>query len=285
MQHLEFIDYDHFECKYHRKWAKDNLAKYIDFCWETDFDELLKNPEDSFSDVLFPNIGYTYILNLGTPFVMQVEKTSLDVKNDGFIPRHHYITCHHSKGNRLFGIKFKVCPIVFEKDVDFSEYKEFIYPLAYLIDRTVADKIKNAGSFAERVEIVFAHYESLVQKHTGELNYVTIVTEILKSSLDQKQFDISINELAKNYSISSRTLQRYFEVCTSFSSKQALQTMRMRHAVINLTTSPSSFSFLSYGYYDYSHFLKHLVQFTGEKYLKQFQAYLQNEKGTDTNQK
>ena len=279
MEHVEFIDRDHFEYEYHRKWAGGILAEYIDFCWETDFDQLLKTHPRGFADVLFPNIGYTYIINLGTPFVMQLEKSSLEVKYEGFIPRHHYITCHHSPGNKLFGIKFKVCPIIFEKDVDFSEYTEFIYPLAYLIDRSIVNYLRDATSFNERVNIVFDHYEGLVSKYTGSLNYVSIVTRILVDCLNKNEFNKPVQELAEKYNISNRTLQRYFRATTSFSSKEALQTMRIRNAVIDLTTSPSTFSFLKYGYYDYSHFLKHLHQFTGEKYFKTFHSVYKNGEG------
>ena len=275
MEHLEFINSDHFEYEYHRKWAVPPLSDYIDFCWETDFDNLLKAHPKGFADVLFPNIGYTYLINLGTPFTMQLQKASFEVKSEGFLPRHHYITCHHSEGNRLFGIKFKVCPIVFEKDIDFSEYKENIYPLAYLIERDVVARIKKATSFKERVAIVFDHYGQLVQKHSGKLKYVNIVTAIIGEYLKAKQFDRPIQEIATEHNISNRTLQRYFNATTSFSSKQALQTMRIRQAVIELTTPGSDFSFEHFGYYDYSHFLKHLQQFTGKKYFKKFQAYYQ----------
>lgn len=273
MEHLEFIDQNHFEKEYHRKWAEGLLGQYIDFCWETDFDRLLDANRDGFSDVLFPNIGYTYLINLGTPFVMQLRTSSLQVKNDGFLPRHHYITCHHSVGNKLFGIKFKVCPIVFEKDVDFSEYKEFIYPLAYLIDRNIVSKVKNAASFSQRADIVFDHYENLIKKYTKSLNYVTIVTHILTGCGSKGEYNKPIEELAEDYKISSRTLQRYFRATTSFSSKEAMQTMRIRNATARMTSSPSSFSYTNFGYYDYGHFLKHLQQFTGEKYFKLFQSF------------
>jgi AraC-like DNA-binding protein len=271
MQHLEFIDRNHFQYQYHRKWAAGELANYIDFCWQTNFDHLLQEHPDGFADVLFPNIGYTYIINLGTPFVMQLINESYEVKNDGFIPRHHYITCHHSKGNQLFGVKFKVCPIVFEKDVDFSEYKEHIYPLAYLIDRNFVSKIKAAQTFNERVETVFAHYEKLVTEYRGRLKYVDIVTEIIRDSIENKKFNRPIEELADSYNISIRTLQRYFGATTSYSSKQALQTMRIRDAINCITASPTTFQLDNYGYYDYSHFLKHLQQFTGKMYFKAFQ--------------
>jgi hypothetical protein len=40
-----------------------------------------------FSDVLFPNIGYTYLINLGTPFIMQVEDKKFEMKTDGFFAK------------------------------------------------------------------------------------------------------------------------------------------------------------------------------------------------------
>ncbi|MFL5809615.1 MAG: helix-turn-helix domain-containing protein [Flavisolibacter sp.] len=261
MQHVEFFHRDHFEYRYHRKKARRTLLQFIDFFWETDFDDLYKEYPDGFSDALFPNIGYTYLINLGTPFVMQLEDESFEMRSDGFLPRHKNMICHHSVGNRIFGIKFKVSPVIFEKKVNFSEYKEYIFPLAYLIDRSVVAKIKTAESFEKRVEIVSDYYEKIVEKHSGSLKQVDIITSILKECSDTNRFDTSIEELSKKHKISSRTLQRYFEATTSITSKQALQIMRIRKAIEELATTPSSFHFRTYGYYDYSHFYKHLKSF------------------------
>ena len=154
MQHVEFFHRDHFEYRYHRRNSKKTLSQFIDFFWETDFEELYEQYPDGFSDALFPNVGYTYLINLGTPFVMQMEDECFEMKSDGFLPRHKNMICHHSKGNRIFGIKFKVSPVLFEKRINFSEYKEYIFPLAYLIDRKIVGKIKSASSFEERMQIV-----------------------------------------------------------------------------------------------------------------------------------
>jgi len=143
--------------------------------------------------------------------------------------------------------------------------------LAYLIDRSIVAKVKTAASFNDRVGIVFEHYEALINKYAGSLNYVDMVTEILLESLSKNEFDEPVGKISKKYNISSRTLQRYFRATTSFSSKEALQTMRIRHAVNSLATAPSTFSYSEHGYYDFSHFLKHLNQFTGDKHFKAFQ--------------
>lgn len=274
MQHVEFFHRDHFEYRYHRKKAKRALSQFIDFFWETDFEELFGQYPNGFSDALFPNIGYTYLINLGTPFVMQLENESFEIKSDAFLPRHKNMICHHSKGNKIFGIKFKVSPVIFEKNINFSEYKEYIFPLAYLIDRTVIEKIKAAGSFENRVEIASGYYEQIIEKHSGSLQKVDIITGILKECYEQNRFDISVEDLSVKYKISSRTLQRYFEAATSITSKQALQIIRIRKAVEELVNSPSTFHFSTYGYYDYSHFYKHLRSFINNHVIEIVQPHL-----------
>lgn len=279
MEHVEFFHKDHFEYRYHRRKAKKSLSQFIDFFWETDFDELYEQYPEGFSDALFPNVGYTYLINLGTPFVMQLEDERFEMKSDGFLPRHKNMICHHSKGNKIFGIKFKVSPVVFEKKVNFSEYKEYIFPLAYLIDRKITEKIKLASSFEERMQIVSEYYEGIVEKYSGSLKQVEIVTRILQDCTDHNNFNISIEDLSLQYSISSRTLQRYFEATTSINGKQALQIIRIRKAIEHLTSSPDDFHYTAYGYYDYSHFYKHLKQFLNKHSVSIAQPHLQLLKG------
>jgi AraC-like DNA-binding protein len=275
VQHVEFFHRDHFEFRYHRKKARKSLAHFIEYFWETDFDELYKKYPGGFSDALFPNVGYTYLINLGTPFVMQLEDDKFEMKSDGFLPRHKSMICHHSTGNKIFGIKFKVSPVIFEKKVNFSEYKEYIFPLAYLMDRKIIEKIKAADSFEKRMHITSDYYDRIIEHYAGSLKQVDVVTGILKECADQNRFDVSIEDLSEQYNISSRTLQRYFEATTSISSKQALQIMRIRKAIEHLTSTPDTFHFSLYGYYDYSHFHKHLKQFLNEHTIGIIRPHLQ----------
>jgi AraC-like DNA-binding protein len=274
VQHVEFFDKEHFAFQYHRKKPKQTLGKFIDFFWETDFDALWHQHPQGFSDALFPNIGYTYLINLGTPFVMQLDEDAFEMKSDGFLPRHKNIICHHAVGNKLFGIKFKVSPLIFEKKVNFSEYREYIFPLAYLIDRKIVEDVKSAETFQKRVDIISNYYNKILEKHEGSLQYVQIVAKILEDCYGQNDFGKTIEELSKQYKISTRTLQRYFEACTSISSKQALQIMRVRKAVAHLTEDKATFHFSVYGYYDYSHFYKHVKQFLGKESFSKIRKQL-----------
>lgn len=261
MQHVEFFHREHFDRYYLRREPRKSLAQFIDFFWETNFDGLWETYPGGFSDAIFPNIGYTYLINLGTPFNVEMDGSSFELRSDGYLPRHRNTVFHHSEGNHIFGIKFRVSPVVFEKKINFSEYGGYIFPLAYLIDGKVMDKVKSAGSFIKRVEILSSYYERIVEGGAGSLKHVDIVTGILGNCYEKNDFNASIEELAAGCGVSSRTLQRYFEAATGISSKQALQVMRIRKALENLTTDPSSFHFSAYGYYDYSHFYKHLRSF------------------------
>ena len=279
MQHVEFFHPEHFEYRYHRKKPRKSLGGFIDFFWETNFEPLYDQYPEGFSDALFPNVGYTYLINLGTPFVMQLEDESYEMRSDGFLPRHKNMVCHHTRGNKIFGIKFRVSPVIFEKKINFSEYREYIFPLSYLMDGKVLEAVKKADRFEKRVALVSDYYEKLIEKHTDSLKPVTIVTQILSECVTKHDFHISIEELARRYNISSRTLQRYFEATTSITSKQALQILRIRMAIEKLTGDPAHFNCQDFGYYDYSHFYKHLRQFLRAGTISILQPHLRLLKG------
>lgn len=268
MQHIEFFHTDHFESNYFRIPPPANLSPYIDFFWETRFDELWDQYPKGFSDAQFSNIGYTYLVNLGTPFTMQVNDQRFEMKTDGFLPRYNAIECFHKRNNHLFGIKFRVSPIAFQKDVDFSEYHGYIFPLSYLIDPRVITEIKKAGSFEDRVHAASRHFLALLADYDGPLHPVNKVSAILDDCFQKNEFTITVEQLASQHGVSSRTLQRYFETFTGISSKQALQIMRIRKATTHLVHSPETFDHTLYGYYDHSHFYKHLRQFLEKNTLK-----------------
>jgi AraC-like DNA-binding protein len=274
LQHIEFFHKEHFEQNYHRVKPVQALEAFIDFFWETKFDTLLKQHSNGFSDALFPNIGYTYLINLGTPFIMQVADKKFEMKADGFLPRNNSIECYHRQGNQLFGIKFKISPIIFKTKVNFAEYKEYIYPLSYLMEQAVIDDVKKAPSFNKRIDILNNYFLSIVNSYHGSWDAIKIVSQIIEHCYKQNDFTTTVEAFAKQYNISERTLHRYFETTTSLSTKKALQILRIRKAVQQLANNPAAFNYEQYGYYDHSHFSKHLKQFLQKDTIANLQPHL-----------
>ena len=164
MQHIEFVHSEHFETNYHRHHVAGPLSLFIEFFWETKFEHLWQKHPEGFSDVLFPNLGYSYLINLGTPYEMQIGQNRQQMKGDGFLPRLNNIEAFHRPGNSVFGIKFKVSPVIFEKKVNFSEYSGTMFPLSYLMDQQLINNIKHAGSFEKRVQLLTNNYEYTIEK-------------------------------------------------------------------------------------------------------------------------
>lgn len=276
VRHIEFIHIDHFDQHYHRIPPPQRLSHLVEFFWETRFETLWDQYSRGFSDAQFANVGYTYLINLGTPYVMQVADQRYQMKSDGFLPRYNAIECYHKPGNHIFGIKFRISPVIFEKKIDFSEYRGYIFPLSYLLSPTVLQQVKQAADFDTRVELLCDYFTRLVLNYEGAMHPVHLVSQILDHCYQHNDFSVSIEQLAADNGVSSRTLQRYFEMCTGISSRQALQIMRIRKATYHLANDPESFHFSLYGYYDHSHFYKHLKSFLDNNTLgKTEQPHLQ----------
>ncbi len=275
MQHIEFFHTEHFEKRYHRVAPAPGLAAFIDFYWETDFERLWPQYPAGFSDVLFPNTGYTYLINLGTPFIMQVDDKKFSMKADGFLPRNHAIECHHQAGNQLFGIKFRLSPVLYTTRVNFAEYRDYIFPLSYLLDRPVIEQLKQAPDFSSRVALLNAYFSSLTEAHKASREPVRVVSEIMQDYGQNGVFRKTVEEYARQYGISTRSLHRYFEAATGMSCKHALQVIRIRRALEQGARTPGAFVPQQYGYYDYSHFYKHLRRFLRKDTLASLQPHLQ----------
>jgi transcriptional regulator GlxA family with amidase domain len=83
-----------------------------------------------------------------------------------------------------------------------------------------------------------------------------------------------VDEFARQNKITTRTLQRYFENATGISTKKVLQILRIRKAAAHLATFPANFHFSQYGYYDHSHFFKHLKQFLRKDTILNLQPHI-----------
>lgn len=195
------------------------------------------------------------------------------MRTDLFLPRYNRIECFHKPGNHLFGIKFRMSPVLFEKKIDFSEYKGAVFSLSYLIDRSVVNQVKKANSFEERIQLLATYYTSLLEKQEGSLQAVYIVSQILDSVFRENRFDLSIEKEAARHQISARTLQRYCENCTGITGKQALQVKRIRKAIAHMINAPEDFDYAIYGYHDRSHFYKHLKLFLDQDNFDASETY------------
>jgi transcriptional regulator GlxA family with amidase domain len=106
-----------------------------------------------------------------------------------------------------------------------------------------------------------------MNKYHRPMQAVNLVSRLLVEIGKTNDFSLSLETFAASHQISLRTLQRYFERYTGISSKKAVQIIRIRKALSHLIASPQDFHYSKYGYYDQSHFLKHLHSFSSRNTL------------------
>ena len=125
----------------------------------------------------------------------------------------------------------------------------------------LASSTKRETRLTTNEETATQHYKKIIETYTDSLQYVHIVTNILKQQAQTPAAAVSIAQLAATHNISPRSLQRYFLAATSITAKKALQIMRIRHALNAVVADADNFHATQFGYYDYSHFYKEAVAF------------------------
>jgi transcriptional regulator GlxA family with amidase domain len=125
------------------------------------------------------------------------------------------------------------------------------------------------------VALISKYYQQIIEQYSGTLQAVSVVTDVLAQCNAKYNYAPSIENIAAHHGITTRTLQRYFEKATGTGTKQALQLLRIRKAVEQLVNAPSSFDYRQYGYYDYSHFYKHLTAFLNHQHIELLKPHLE----------
>jgi AraC-like DNA-binding protein len=267
LEHIEFIHDHHFINHYTRqKPVDETLQLFIEYFWETKFESLWTKFPEGFTDSLFPNIGYTYFINLNTPCNILFDNKSFHISKEAFLPRAKPLTLRHFKNNKVFGIKFLASPILLEKKINFTEYQNFVYPLTFLIDQKILGNTRNAGSFQERIKIISDYFLNIITVNKLQKNPVFAVTEIIRYCQSNQQYNLPLSFFENLLQVSSKSIQRYFATSTGLNYKQAMSILRMR-AAIEIKRKNNEVSSNTLGFYDKSHFYKELKKFAGPHFL------------------
>ena len=135
--------------------------------------------------------------------------------------------------------------------------------------RELEEKIRNAANAKERLKI-FSGF--LLGKLNAYTKSDSVVSQAL-NTIESKKGNISILNVAKDLSISSKHLERKFRHYVGLTPKEFSKILRFRNAISLIKQDRiKSFSLLACeaGYYDQSHFIRDFQKFTGTSPQKYF---------------
>jgi AraC-like DNA-binding protein len=235
---------------YHEYPPSGTLQAYIDAYWTL----TTASTADPYRQTIFPDACVDIIINLGDTALQVNDHMVLSPGNNYLVgPMSERSQVINPPGTRLLGIRFK--PGAFT-----SFYK---FPLHEITDRII--------EFRERSILAMAypdkHIIKRIDRHFQQQTTSGTTLLSIMNHLQQCSGQISINELAQQYHMSIRTLERLVKNSTGITVKKTAGIIRFQHALKQLKQPGASDSLLRIaletGYYDHAHLSNEIKKYTG----------------------
>jgi hypothetical protein len=246
--------------------ACEELQDHIEFFSESVRENYSEFTGDhDFTVEMFPSWTPTMYINLGSPYQLTLgdKKYNIKTNDDVLILRDTMAIRHNLPGDHIFTIKFH--PGGLEGILGISQLSlvDKIIDLKKLLPANLLEKIKSPVSFDERKQLLENFFiEKSRQKKPD--HYLKFIADTIVQ-YDKNSMQLNINQLAEKQFTTSKTINRYFHRIIGTSPKNYFFLFRARMALTAYMASKKTFDPQVYGYYDWSHFYKDVVRFTGQK--------------------
>jgi AraC-like DNA-binding protein len=258
----EFFNGDHFRKKYKYFIPTGDAASFIECFWETDFGPGEGKNEFIFSDCILPSVGTTILLNLGTPYLLEIGREQLTIDRDVWYSRLATVRSTHFSGNRIFAIRMQSNIFIGQSIYNYLGTGK-VFNVENVLDKLIIQRIKETGSFEKRCEIVLEYLLARISRKQITAHAATSIQEAIFSFNSLLKDRLSVSDVSKEVNCTTKTLGRYFEKYVGAGPKKCFRILRFRKAIEHYAVNASTFSIYDYGYFDYSHFYREVKDFTG----------------------
>ncbi|GAB3995546.1 helix-turn-helix domain-containing protein [Spirosoma daeguense] len=257
--------------KLYRFYVPDNeLADYIEFFSESSASETYRYVADNqFTVRMFPSWTPTFYINLGEPYQMLVgeKQYSIPKEADVLILRNTIVERHNLPTDHIFTVKFYPGGLEAVLGINQVQFTNQVVSLETVLPATLLLRVKQADHFDERIELLQNYFLNQFQFGKQSDHYRTFVSNTI-GTFDESGMVLNTGQLADRLFATSKTINRYFHRVIGTPPKQYLSMLRIRAAMASYVAHKDLFYPEDYGYYDMSHFYKHVMKFTGKKLRK-----------------
>jgi len=238
--------------KYKEYQPGDHLKKYIDAYWLLETDSIYRPVSRRF----FVDCTTEILINMGTstPYVNSVIPLSPgNVYIGGTITRPNEV---FSVPNSCFvGIRFKPGGISVFYNLP---YNELVDRVVEFHDRQLISVIDLDEQLPERLDKFF--YSRIKDNHSTGVRIAGMIANFREIT--------SVDWIAKNYNLSTRTLERIFNRSIGIPPKELIKIMRfvnVRKRIIQQGNTSESLLQIAYdaGYYDHAHLTREFKKYSG----------------------
>jgi AraC-like DNA-binding protein len=241
------------------------LAEFIEFFSETSPDAADKHlTEDTFTVKLFASFTPTIWLNMGTSYELYKEGTAtrIDKTADILVLRSTTLERKNLFTDNIFTIKF--LPLGFEAIFGISQAAigDGILKADDILGTDIIKKVKRLESLKERSLFLEKILIEKLKRNFSNKNYMDPVKRAIQL-FSCSGMDSRLSHLTCSLYISEKTFYRYFQKSIGTNPKDFFLVTRCREALSVYRKDKASFCPYDFGYYDYAHFSKEVIRFTG----------------------
>lgn len=210
----------------------------------------------NFSRILLPHVGFSLIFNLDEAFTIRSRVNEFQVGRNILLPRNR--TYFFPSSSQFFCIHFLFSFLPFTKGKSQVEFQQPL-PLQSLLDDTFVKELSNANDFHQRADISNTYFTKLFNSYAKKIDRVRFVLDKLHSSFTRHEYQASNEQVF----VASKTLARNFIRFTGASYKDCYRILRLRAFLNSYIDSNRTAKPTYFGFYDYSHFYKEVINVTG----------------------
>ncbi len=224
---------------------------------------IFENPEsETHEQKIIPDGFSEIIIHYGDPFEINnsgVWKEQERLLYSNQISKHFYL--RNTGRSAMLGIKLQPTGFFRLFGNSQSEFTDKVISLNGIIDvpDSIAALVESHWSTDERIKCIESW---LTEKLTGQV--ISQIPEVCDFILEKRGL-ISVEELATEFSISTRHLEREFKKSVGITPKLYIRIIKFSH-IFNVMQEDKPWVqvALQSGYFDQSHFIKNFKAFTGE---------------------
>lgn len=174
--------------------------------------------------------------------------------------------CIHGYSS-VFGIRFLSSSATFLLRDNIDQFNNQVVDLATILGNPLIElhgQLQEATSVQQQIELVEAYLIQLLTKNVKVIPKIDLVHQVVKV-LTHKDFNDTIDNVAEQYGITARYLQKVFVQHTGLSPKLLIKINRFQNSLVLMEKNKYSLTTIAHecGYYDQSHFVREFKSFAG----------------------
>lgn len=219
---------------------------------------------------MFASYTPTFYINLGAPYSIDLDSSRFTVGagEDILFLRNGMITRHILPTDRIFTVKFYPGGLEAVLGISQAGLSNRVISLHEALPAPLLTKMKQAACFEQRAIIIEEFLLVAQSQQTATDHYLKMVNDSI-GEYQATGMQLNTSQVAERLFVNTKTINRYFHRVVGISPKAYFSILRARTALTAFIKDRVHFDPWTYGYYDFGHFSKEVIKFTGQRLREQ----------------